>query len=234
MGRGIAGPPASAESIRAETLFFRRSLKSKKMCSMALSRPDEPAAVDAASPAILWVDGVGGFLLWTASRAVIGGPAAEADGTIAVGADLRRREAILERTEAGYGLRPADGRVSLAERTLERAVTLRDGETFTLGRSTRFTFGKPQPLSGSARLSVLPPARFRGHIDAVLMVDDTLLVGPRDDCHVVAPQAEGKLVLMRRQGTWQVKNMMGSGVWQPLTAGQAFREASVSMSLEEQ
>lgn len=169
---------------------------------------------------MVWVDGVGGFLVLARSPWLIGGPAAEHDGVICVQAALRRREAELSRTGSDYSLRRlkqqngADGEASERFKASARSERpLRRHDAFRLGDGVHFEFCCPHPLSTSARLTVEPRFRFCPHTDAVLMLADTLLIGAPRNCHIVAAHANQTSVLFRRGDDWLCKAMgTGAGV----------------------
>lgn len=200
---------------------------------MTLSTPNDRTRPSGSPDSwVLWVDGSGGFLIVDQHEVSIGGPASEQEATIGVQADLHRREAALTRSQGEYRIEPLDGTVTVDGQVITRAVSLRAGDPFTLGRHVRFWFHQPHPLSASAKLSVEPRTRLRPHVDAVLWLDDTLVIGPSEDCHVRVPHAEGALVLMRRGAVWQVKPTAGEAHWRPLTPGRRLDGLGISMTLE--
>lgn len=168
---------------------------------------------------MIWVDGVGGFLVLSRSPWLVGGPAAERDGAICVQAALRHQEAELTRSGGDYSLRrlnEAGCRGERGERSeqhdrlarTERPLGRQDA--FQLGNGVQFEFSCPHPLSTSARLTVEPRFRFRPHADAILLFTDTLLIGATHDCHMVAPHADRTSVLFRRGIDWFCKPL-GTG-----------------------
>jgi hypothetical protein len=56
-----------------------------------------------------------------------------------------------------------------------------------------------------------PPFRFRPHADAVLLLTDTLLLGPTADCHVSTAAATQSVVLFRRDDRWFHKRLPAGG-----------------------
>ncbi len=218
------------------------------MLSMTLraNQIEPPRPGDAPQAWLLWVDGAGGFLILLTSEVSIGGPASEDQAMIGVQADLHRREAQVLRSGGEYFVQALDGAVSVEGQNRadqdRQPLALRSRDTFTLGRDTEVLFARPHPLSASARLSLAGHGRLRPHVDAVLLLDDTLIVGPTDDCHVRVPHAEGALVLVRQPRQWQLKPLLGPGIqssgtqssgqWQTLTPGQRFEQFGVAMTVE--
>ncbi|QDS91378.1 hypothetical protein FF011L_01070 [Roseimaritima multifibrata] len=188
----------------------------------------------------LWVDGAGGFLLITSLSATIGGPASDDEAMIAVQADLRRREALITRSNGQYQVQAVDGRVAPSasasgnreSASPQAVVSLRPEDSFVLGDGVPFKFRLPNPLSGSARLTVDRRYRFRSHVDAILLIDDTLVIGPSADCHIQVPHAAGKLVLMPKENAWQIKPAVAGTQWQNLQCGTRWHDFDLSMTLE--
>jgi len=94
------------------------------------------------------------------------------------------------------------------------------------------TLTKPSPLSGSALLTVSTTHRFADHVDGVLLLEKSLLVGPTSDCHVRSAQLAERVVLTRCEAGWKVKAGMG-GEFQEMLPGKRVTLAVLSMTLEE-
>ena len=90
----------------------------------------------------------------------------------------------------------------------------------------------PSPLSTSATLSLRGPHRFEGHVDAVVLVNETLLVGPGSDSHIRATEFPDQAVLVLRDGKWQAK-LSSERKFHQLTPGQRVTLQSLAMTLEE-
>jgi hypothetical protein len=160
---------------------------------------------------IMWVDGVGGYLLLPGDDWTLGGPTGSNDAEICIQGDLMRREACIRRQGADYVLQPL-GTVLLGGRRMNRPAVLKDGDTFRLGgtgqgdfgslRGVQVEFAKPHPLSASARLTLESRHRTRPRSDGIVLVADTCVVGPNRASHVIAPAASGEVVLLFRQGEW--------------------------------
>lgn len=173
---------------------------------------------------LLWVDGVGGFLLLPGDDWTIGGPSGSDDAEICIQGDLSRREACIRRQAEDYVLQPL-GTVLLSGRRMQRPTLLRDGDIATLGprateiipgsiaagtasqsrpqsRGVRLEFTKPHPLSASARLRVDSRHKTRPRSDAIILLADTCIIGPTRACHIMAPSAEQEIVLLHQSDTW--------------------------------
>lgn len=165
---------------------------------------------------LLWVDGVGGYLLLPGDDWTLGGPSGANDAEICIQGDLMRREACIRRQGGDYVLQPL-GTVLLSGRRMNRPAMLKDGDTFLLGgirpggsgpadigshRGVQVEFAKPHPLSASARLTLETRHRTRPRSDGMVLVADTCVIGPSRASHIIAPGAAGEIVLLFRQGEW--------------------------------
>jgi len=174
---------------------------------------------------LLWVDGVGGYLLLPGDDWTIGGPSGSEDAEICLQGDLSRREACIRRQGRDYVLQPL-GTVLLGGRRMNRPTMLRDGDFLTLGsgaaetsagsfagltaqsfsgpivRGVRMEFSLPHPLSASARLQLDKRHKSRPRSDAIILLADTCILGPTRSSHIWTPLATGELVLLHRDGKW--------------------------------
>ena len=142
----------------------------------------QPVAVARASERIgppqrylLWVDGVGGFLVCLANRVTFGQATPEVAVDVPLFADVSRMHASLTRDAEGYlleGTRP----VQVNGHTVAGAL-LRPGDRITLGTSCQFQFHQPSPVSASARLDLVSGYRLPLALDALLLMADALLLG---------------------------------------------------------
>lgn len=185
------------------------------------AKKDEPAKKMEATVAdrwLLWVDGVGGYLLLPGDDWTIGGPTGSDDAEICVQGDLSRREACIRRQQGDYILQPL-GTVLLGGRRMQRPAMLRDGDRLTLGpraaevgaggaeqppqsRGVRFEFAKPHPLSASARLRLDSRHKTLPRSDAVILLADTCVLGPTRASHILTPLAEQEVILVRSGTRW--------------------------------
>jgi hypothetical protein len=169
----------------------------------------------------LWVDGCGGFRLMQGTAWSVGGAGGWREADIAAIADWPRRAGEIRQEADDYFWVGPDGRRRL----------LAAGQPIPIPGSARLVMERPSALSLSARLSLAAPHRFAGHVDAVLLFRDTLLLGPGRGCHVRCPHAGDSLVLTRRQQTWLVKPT-GSDEFRELVPGVRCTFEDLSMTLE--
>jgi hypothetical protein len=146
---------------------------------------------------LLWVDGVGGFLICLANRVTMGQATPETFVDVPLFADVSRLHASLTRDEEGYLLEGVRG-VQVNGKMVERAL-LQANDRITLGTSCQFQFRQPAPVSTSARLDLVSGHRLPLALDAVLLMADTLLLGAGSHTHVVLPDVRPLVVLYRHK-----------------------------------
>jgi hypothetical protein len=156
-----------------------------------------PGAAETDSQYLLWIDGVGGFLVCLGNRVTLGQATPENLVDIPLFADVSRVHATLTRDQEGYlleGLRP----VLVNGKALDKGL-LRNGDRVTLGQCCQLQFRQPVPVSTSARLDLVSGHRLRMAVDGVLLMADTLLLGPGAQVHVAMPDLKQPIVLFRQK-----------------------------------
>ena len=153
---------------------------------------------------ILWVDGVGGYLLADRDEVTLGQAIAGSSVDIGIVGDIRRKAGVIRRSGADYLLQPLQATL-LNGQAIDRAQLLRHSDLFQFGERVRLRFTQPHPLSATARLELVGLGKFQPHVDAVLLMADSCLIGPQANCHVRCPQwnpASAPLTLVRRGQDW--------------------------------
>lgn len=148
---------------------------------------------------MLWVDGVGSYLVLLADQVVIGQALAGSALDLPIQADLSRRHARIVRTREGYLIEPLRGRVELGGRQLREPVPLTDGDEFVLGSNVHLRFRQPHPLSYSARLELLSGHRTAPPSGGVLLVAQSCVLGPQWRDHVVCDESSAPVLLARSE-----------------------------------
>lgn len=151
----------------------------------------------------LWIDRCGGFGLLTANRLTFGGARPDGTADVRVRSDWRRCEGTLTRRDGDYFWSGAGESVS-------SDGLLGTGSVFPISGSATLRLHKPSPLSGSAILSLDPPHRFDQHVDQILLVDQTVLIGPGAGNHVCCSGLNSAAVLVFRDGGWCAKSKSGA------------------------
>jgi hypothetical protein len=158
---------------------------------------EEAPAEPAPQRLLLWIDGVGGYLVCLGNRVTFGQATPESTVDIPVFADVSRLHASLQRDAEGY-LLEAVRPVQVNGQPVSKAL-LRTGDRITLGNSCQFQFRQPVPVSTSARFDLVSGHRLRLAVEAVLMMADTLVLGPGPHAHVTMPDLEKPIILFRQK-----------------------------------
>jgi hypothetical protein len=149
---------------------------------------------------VVWIDEVGAFLMFLKNEITVGGPAADGAGAdLALLANLSRRHATLARSGERY-LLEAHAPVHVAGRPVHDRVDLADGSELALGANVRLRFRIPSAMSGTARLDFASDHRPTRAVDAVILMDDTCLIGPTAENHIRCPGWRQSVLLFRRDG----------------------------------
>jgi tetratricopeptide (TPR) repeat protein len=146
---------------------------------------------------LLWIDGVGGYLVCLENRVTIGQATPDAFVDIPLYADVSRLHATLTRDSEGYLIEATRG-LQVNGRDAERAL-LQNGDRVTLGQSCQLQFRQPVPVSASARLEITSGHRLQLAVDGVLLMADTLVLGPDANAHVQMPDLAQPIVLFRQK-----------------------------------
>jgi tetratricopeptide (TPR) repeat protein len=159
-----------------------------------------PANVPAEEPArrfLLWIDGVGGYLVCLGPRITFGQATSDASVEVPLFADVSRLHATVTRDAEGYFLE-AVRTVQVNGRAVERAI-LRSNDRITLGTCCQVRFHLPSPISTTARLDLVSGHRLPVAVDAVLLMADTLVLGEGPQAHVQVPGLKEPVVLFRHR-----------------------------------
>lgn len=146
---------------------------------------------------LLWIDGVGGYLICLGSRVLLGQAVPGARVDVPLVADVARLHASLTRDVEGY-LLEAVRSVQVNGQAVTRGL-LRHEDRVTLGTSCQLLFRQPVPLSLTARLDLVSGHRLPLAVDAVLLMADTLVLGNSAQAHVTIPELRTPLVLFRNK-----------------------------------
>jgi hypothetical protein len=145
---------------------------------------------------ILWVDGVGGFLVCPGNVVTLGqaNPASTVD--IPILGDLSRQHATIVRDGEGYLIR-SDRELAVNGRCT-RQLALRHQDVIRLGRAVDMKFTAPCPISSTARLDLVSRHRLHLSLAGILLMADTCVIGPSPQTHVQIPDASAQIVIYRQ------------------------------------
>lgn len=146
---------------------------------------------------LLWIDGVGGYLVCMGARVTFGQAIHDGHVDIPLVADVSRLHASLTRDAEGYVLE-AVRPIQVNGREITRTL-LQAGDRITLGASCQLQFRLPVPISATARLDLVSGHRLPLSVDAILLMADTLVLGDGPQVHVNVPDLKQQLVLFRQR-----------------------------------
>ena len=146
----------------------------------------------------LWIDAVGGYWISLADQVVLGQPDPARAADVPILGDLSSRHARIRRDGEGY-LIEAFREVQVDGRPVEGMALLSNKNSILLGRSVRLTFRRPHALSATARLEFASRHRTQPSVDAVLLMADTCVLGPRAHSHVVCRAWPEEVILYRHE-----------------------------------
>jgi len=147
---------------------------------------------------LLWVDAVGGYWVCLGDEVTLGQPGFASRADVPILGDLSARHARIRRDGEGY-LIEAFREVHVDGRPVEHLALLADGSKIQLGGSVRLVFRRPHALSATARLDFASHHRTQPSVDAILLMADSCVLGPRRHSHVVCPDWPADVVLFRQE-----------------------------------
>jgi tetratricopeptide (TPR) repeat protein len=192
----LAVAPQHAEALKARG----RAWKAVEPVTVAMGAPPEAPAAPASPDGppqrfLLWIDGVGGYLVCLGSRVNFGQALPEATVDVPLVADVSRIHASLTRDGEGYVLESS--RVIQVNGQSTTRALLRPNDRVTLGASCQFQFRQPAPASATARLDLVSGHRLPLGVDGVVLMAETLLLGAGEQVHVTIPDLKTPVVFFR-------------------------------------
>ncbi|HEX5103983.1 MAG TPA: FHA domain-containing protein [Pirellulaceae bacterium] len=176
-----------------ETHHWTGTPNSNAMASVA--SPESPEK--RAPRFMLWIDAVGGYLVCLGDEVTIGQAVPNNRVDVPILADLSRKHAKICRRGEGYVLEPLGHKLVLDGKPVTGPTLLSDGDEFVLSEAVKLRFRKPHALSASARLEMLSPHRTQPGADAVILMAESCVLGPKWQNHVVCRDWNGDVVLYR-------------------------------------
>jgi len=148
---------------------------------------------------LLWIDGVGGYLVCLSDEVILGQACPECQVDVPIQADLSRRHAKIARQGDGYVIESWQT-TRVNGQTIRGKTLLSDGDEIELAQAVRLRFRQPHALSASARLDFVSHHRTHPKADGVLLMAESCVLGPKWQNHVVCRDWQGDVVLYRRDG----------------------------------
>jgi hypothetical protein len=146
---------------------------------------------------LLWIDGVGGYLVCLGTRINFGQAIPGSPVDVPLVADVSRMHATLTRDGEGYVLE-ATRAVQVNGKAATKAL-LRPGDRVTLGPSCQFQFLQPAPPSATARLDLVSGHRLPLGVDGVLVMAETVILGDGPQVHIAMPDLKDPVVFFRHK-----------------------------------
>jgi hypothetical protein len=144
---------------------------------------------------MMWIDSVGGYWVCLNDEITIGQPAA-GNIDVPILGDISPKHARIHRDGEGYMIE-AIREVRVDGRPVRPVASLNDGCRIELGNSVKLAFRRSHALSGTARLDFISRHRTQPSADAVLLMADSLILGPKRHCHVVCRNCMREVIIYR-------------------------------------
>ena len=145
---------------------------------------NDPTSDPPAERFVLWVDGVGGYLVCRGDVISLGQPVQGSHVDVPVLADISRLHAKIRRDGECYVIEPCRA-TRVNGQPIDSATLLSDGAEIELGDGVKFRFRLPNPLSRTARLDFISRHRTQPTTDAVLLLAESCIMGPHGGAHIV-------------------------------------------------
>ena len=216
------GGRASVANVK-DTAFAESESLAKSTSSNLDSASDQDFSLPPLSSSFLiWIDGVGGYLVCTDPINFIGQAVEGSTVSIPLQADVRQRHARIE-TIAGQHLVQPLGPVAIAGREVpvDESVAIKSGQLILLGDRVELAYRQDHPLSKSARLDFVSRHRTLPWSDGVILAGQSIVLGPNPNNHVFCPGWKADLILFRRNDQWFAKSKIGFCVDEQAMASEA-------------
>lgn len=149
---------------------------------------------------LLWVDGVGTYLILTSDRVSVGRAGASSHPDIALAADIAGYHADIVRVEDDYFLLAPREPAKVDGAAVERKL-LASGNVIELGPRCQMTFQLPTAMSATAVLSLHRGQRIEGDARKIILLKEHLVIGSKGKCHVeTASQGENVVLSLEPRG----------------------------------
>ena len=154
---------------------------------------------------MIWVDGVGGYLVCCEKENAIGQATEDNPVSIPISGDIHRSHAKILSDVDAHLLFPV-GPVSVSSRSVKHPTVLKDGDTFVMGESVSLGYSKPHPWSTTAVIHFKSGNRTFPWSDAVIVAGNTIVLGPNAQSHIRCSRWEHEVILLQREGSWYCRS----------------------------
>lgn len=199
------------EAIQRQTSDLNLIGRSGVRISEDFSR-DKIVASSSCDRYMLWIDGVGAWQLCVGSQFLIGGPTLEGTSPdVCLMANLSRRHAALQRNGEDWFIHPYHSTV-VSGRSVTGPTLLRTGDAICLADRVRLGFRIPSILSGSAMIDFESHHRPNHSVNGIILMTDSVLLGPRKDYHVCCSDWPELVVIYRQDGQLRCRSKAAMSV----------------------
>ena len=149
---------------------------------------------------MLWIDGVGAWLICTGDRITIGGPCLDqrsADICL-LGHLSRKHVSMIHRGDRFFAKPHAP--TSVSGRYLQQESLLVNNSEITMDNSVRLRFRQPTPLSTTAVLDFVSDHRPAYSVDGIVLMQENCLLGPGSKNHVRCRDWSATVVIFQQSG----------------------------------
>lgn len=174
---------------------------------------------------LLWVDGVGGYLVCLADEILLGQATSGNRVDVPIVGDLSRQHLKIRRAGEGYVLDPLH-ELKINGRSVRHSTALCNGDELEFGAGLRYRFRRPHALSASARLDPISHHRTQPSTDAVILMAESCVLGPGPHNHIVCRDWSADVVLSQRDGVLACRSLA------PLEIDGQLHEGRGSISLQ--
>ena len=191
----------SLSNYRLETSTRIPSNQSRKDASMSIPTGSEQLSESNNNQDryILWVDGIGSYLVLMGENVTIGGPHQLPNSVdIPLLSNLSRKHASIIRSSSSNYYLEAHSKVSVSGREVFENTYLNSGSEIQLGNSVQLAFHIPNALSSSAVLSFQSGHRPDQNVDAVILMNDSCLLGPGQENHITCKDWNETVILFKQ------------------------------------
>jgi hypothetical protein len=192
---GFAGVRASARQTSASEDGLKPELQQKQIpiAQTVNVSPGIPRRF------LLWIDGVGGYLICTGPRVAFGQATNRGPVDVPLFADVSRLHAEIHRDGEGYVLE--SGHNIAVNGTSAKRTVLKPEDRITFGSTCQMLFQQPVPISPTAKLELVSGHRLPVAVDAIWLMAENLVMAPSAPAHILIPDLPAPAVLFRsKQG----------------------------------
>jgi len=188
-----------------QTLPRRRSLLKQARSSGVISMSQMKSEPNLRF--ILWIDGIGGYLVCIGNQFSIGQNIPNTPVDIPLRGSLSSKHVEIHCSGERYTLNPlGHDDVAINGKPVQDSTMLSNQCSIQFAEDLELDFCLPNPLSPTAKLTPPAATRVEPSVDAIFLMRGTLILGPSDQAHIVCPEWTNDLVLFYQNGNFGIKS----------------------------